>query len=84
MLLTESPLPFQEASLRSLEESRLSVNYHSDSYAAFQTLQDSSWCAANSNKGLPQKSTHLLCDKPCVLGAQLKGATWESICTSEK
>lgn len=42
MLLTESLLSFLEASLRNLEENRLSVNYHSHSHAVFQTLEDSS------------------------------------------
>lgn len=41
-------------------------------------------CCQHSNKGLPQNSTHLLHDKLCVPGAQLKGATWESICNLKK
>lgn len=78
--MTESLLTFQEASLRSLEENRLSVNYHSDSYAIFQTLQDSR-CAANIvTKGSHKKSTILLHDKLSAPRVQLKGATWECVC----
>lgn len=78
--MTERLLPFQEASLGSLEENRLSANYHSDSYAIFHTLQDSR-CAANTvTKGSHKKSTILPHDKLCAPRVQLKGATWECVC----